>query len=119
MPSACLTSGAPRRLLAGQIGIAARRRPMQIERCRAEGPLAFIEAGTQAGHAHVADHNAFRQEGVHVTQRNVHEGIRWSTFASLPACAAPRPNLDVATCARATGMVFQGTRIGSGQAPPG
>jgi choline dehydrogenase len=86
--------------------------PMQIERCRAEGPLyhAFIEAGTQAGHVHVADHNAFRQEGVHVTQRNVHEGIRWSTSQAYLHAAAPRPNLDVATCARVTGMVFQGTR---------
>ena len=69
--------------------------PMRIETCRAESPLyqAFIEAGVQAGHEHVDDHNAFRQEGVHVTQRNVHDGIRWSTSQAYlhASAAAPQP----------------------------
>ena len=86
--------------------------PMQIETCRAESPLydAFLEAGVQAGHKHVDDHNAFRQEGVHITQRNVHDGIRWSTSQAYLHAAPPRPNLDVATSARVTRVVFDGKR---------
>ena len=86
--------------------------PMRIETCRAEGPLyqAFIAAGIQAGHEQVADHNAFRQEGVHVTQRNVHDGIRWSTSQAYLHASPPRPNLDVVTSARVTGISFQGSR---------
>jgi choline dehydrogenase len=86
--------------------------PMRVETCRAASPLyhAFIEAGTQAGHEHVPDHNAFRQEGVHVTQRNVHDGIRWSTSQAYLHALPPRPNLDVATSARVTGISFQGSR---------
>ena len=86
--------------------------PMRVERCRAESPLyhAFIAAGVEAGQEHVADHNAFRQEGVHVTQRNVHDGIRWSTSQAYLHAAPPRANLDVATSARVTGISFQGGR---------
>ena len=86
--------------------------PMRIETCRAESPLyqAFIAAGIQAGHEQVADHNAFRQEGVHVTQRNVHDGIRWSTSQAYLHASPPRPNLDVVTSARVTGISFQGSR---------
>ena len=86
--------------------------PMRVETCRAASPLyhAFIEAGIQAGHEHVADHNAFRQEGVHVTQRNVHDGIRWSTSQAYLHAAQPRPNLDVVTSARVTGISFQASR---------
>lgn len=86
--------------------------PMRVERCRAESPLyhAFIAAGVEAGQEHVADHNAFRQEGVHVTQRNVHDGIRCSTSQAYLHAAPPRANLDVATSARVTGISFHGGR---------
>jgi choline dehydrogenase len=86
--------------------------PMRVETCRAENPLyqAFLEAGVQAGHEHVADHNAFRQEGVHVTQRNVHDGIRWSTSQAYLHAAPKRQNLDVATSTRVSRIVFEGAR---------
>ncbi len=86
--------------------------PMRIETCRADGPLydAFLEAGVQAGHSRVEDHNAFRQEGMHITQRNVHDGIRWSTSQAYLHAAPSRSNLDIATSARVTRIVFDGKR---------
>ena len=85
---------------------------MRIETCRAENPLyhAFLEAGVEAGYEHVDDHNAFRQEGFHITQRNVGDGIRWSTSQAYLHAAPARPHLDIATSARATRIVFDGKR---------
>ncbi|MEI1718473.1 choline dehydrogenase, partial [Acinetobacter baumannii] len=40
---------------------------------------AFLEAGVQAGYERVDDHNGYKQEGVHITQRNIHKGLRWNT----------------------------------------
>ena len=109
MPIVCPTSAAPRPSPAGPIGIAAAAARCGSRPVGPQSPLyqAFIEAGAQAGHEHVADHNAFRQEGVHVTQRNVHDGIRWSTSQAYLHAAPPRPNLDVATSARVTGSRFR------------
>ena len=86
--------------------------PMRIETCRADGPLyrAFLESGVQAGHDHVDDHNAFRQEGVHITQRNVNDGIRWSTSQAYLHAQPRRPNLEVVTGARVTRIEFAGRR---------
>jgi choline dehydrogenase len=86
--------------------------PMRVETCRADGALyrAFLAAGVEAGHAYVEDHNAYRQEGVHITQRNVDGGIRWSTSQAYIHAQPPRPNLDVATHALVTRIVFDGKR---------
>ena len=88
------------------------RGPMMIETCKAEGPLyqAFLEAAVQAGYPRVEDHNAFRQEGVHITQRNVHRGLRWSTSqAYLHELGIP-DNLHVVCNTVATRIVFDRTR---------
>jgi len=71
--------------------------PMMIERCEAKNPLfeAFLRAGEQAGYPHVEDHNAFRQAGIHITQRNVHHGVRWSTSQAYLHARGPRDNLYV------------------------
>jgi len=76
--------------------------PMRVETCRAENPLyhAFLRAGQDAGMALVDDHNAFRQEGVHVTQRNVGDGLRWSTSQGYIHAQPPKPNLTILTGAR-------------------
>ncbi len=73
--------------------------PMRIETCPAKGALydAFLESGVQQGQALIDDHNAFRQEGMHVTQRNTHAGRRWSTAQAYLRQPGPRPNLTVAT----------------------
>jgi choline dehydrogenase len=73
--------------------------PMRIETCKAENPLyeAFLAAGQQYGLPLIDDHNGFRQEGIHVTQRNVHRGRRWSTAEAYLRGPGPRANLDVRT----------------------
>ncbi|RQV23854.1 choline dehydrogenase [Burkholderia cenocepacia] len=86
--------------------------PMHIETCRADNPLyrAFLEAGQQAGLPHVDDHNAYRQEGVHITQRNVHRGLRWSTSRAYLHEAPPRDNLHVWSMAQVLKLEFAGKR---------
>lgn len=89
--------------------------PMFIQTCRAENPLyhAFLEAGKQAGLPHVEDHNGYRQEGVHITQRNVHKGIRWSTSQAYLHAFPKRPNLHVWSDCRALKLLFNGRRATS------
>ena len=86
--------------------------PMIIETCKAAGPLykAFLKAGEQAGHPHIEDHNAHRQEGVHITQRNVGHGIRWSTSQAYIHAQPKRDNLDVVIGAKVTRIEFEGSR---------
>jgi len=86
--------------------------PMMIETCRAQNPLyeAFLAAGTQTGLAHVEDHNGYRQEGVHITQRNVHGGLRWSTSQAYIHARGFRPNLKVRTGVRVTRIEFLAKR---------
>ena len=86
--------------------------PMMIETCKADSPLykAFLKAGEQAGHAYIEDHNAFRQEGVHITQRNVGHGIRWSTSQAYIHAQPKRNNLDVVVGAKVTRIEFKGNR---------
>ncbi|WP_029354833.1 choline dehydrogenase [Bosea sp. 117] len=84
--------------------------PMRIERCEAKNPLyrAFLEAGVQAGHEYVEDHNAYRQEGVHITQRNVGRGLRWNTSRAYLHEGPVRPNLTVAAGVLVTRIGFDG-----------
>jgi choline dehydrogenase len=86
--------------------------PMMIETCKADGPLyqAFLEAAVQAGYPRVEDHNAFRQEGVHITQRNVHRGLRWSTSQAYLHEPGIPGNLHVVCNTVATRIVFDRTR---------
>lgn len=86
--------------------------PMIIETCKANSPLykAFLKAGEQAGHPHIDDHNAHRQEGVHITQRNVGHGIRWSTSQAYIHAQPKRGNLDVVVSAKVTKIEFKGNR---------
>lgn len=71
--------------------------PMMVERCQAKNPLfeAFLRAGEQAGYQYVDDHNAFRQEGIHITQRNVYRGLRWSTSQAYLHARGALNNLHV------------------------
>ncbi|MGI9301256.1 MAG: GMC family oxidoreductase N-terminal domain-containing protein, partial [Gammaproteobacteria bacterium] len=84
--------------------------PMKIETCKAGNTLyhAFLEAGIEAGYPKVDDHNGYQQEGVHVTQRNIHKGIRWSTSQAYIHALPERSNLTVMTEARATRIEFSG-----------
>ncbi len=86
--------------------------PMLVETCKAEGPLydAFIQSAKQAGMRHVEDHNAYRQEGVHITQRNVGKGIRWSSSQGYIHARGNQPNLDVVVGGRLLKINFSNRR---------
>jgi choline dehydrogenase len=86
--------------------------PMRIETCAADNPLyqCFLEAGVQAGHRRVEDHNAYRQEGVHITQRNVGKGLRWSASRGYIHEQPEKPNLDVVVNAKVHRIEFSGKR---------
>ena len=86
--------------------------PMWIERCPARNPLyqAFLAAGQEYGVSLAEDHNAYRQEGVHITQRNVHNGIRWSTAAAYLLPNQGRTNLQVRTNAHVLRIRLDGRR---------
>jgi choline dehydrogenase len=85
---------------------------MMIDTSEARNPLyqAFLRAGVEAGYPLVEDHNAYRQEGMHVAQRNIGRGIRWSTaHAYLRELGIP-PNLDVVCNAPVHRIQFAGKR---------
>lgn len=86
--------------------------PMKIEFSPATGPLyqAFLAAGQQAGLERIADANAYRQEGVHITQRNIHRGIRWSASRAYIHSAPRRENLHVVVRAFVTQIELSARR---------
>ncbi len=86
--------------------------PMRIETCRAENPLyhAFLEAAGEYGLCFTEDHNAYRQEGCHITQRNVHGGVRWSTSRAYLDPHAGQAALEVWTGTLVTRIRFEGRR---------
>jgi choline dehydrogenase len=71
--------------------------PLKISRARADHKLyeAFLHAGVEAGHELTADHNGYRQEGMHIAQSFIHAGVRWSATRAYLRPAAHRPNLRV------------------------
>ncbi|MCB6184687.1 choline dehydrogenase [Leeia sp. TBRC 13508] len=86
--------------------------PMKIETCKAKGALydAFIKSAMEAGYQYIEDANAYKQEGVHITQRNVHKGLRWSTSRGYIHAAGPKENLHVVTEAYAQKIKFVNKR---------
>lgn len=71
--------------------------PLKITRAKAEHKLyqAFLQAGEEAGHPVTPDHNGFRQEGMHIAQSFIADGVRWSAPRAYLRPAADRDNLDV------------------------
>ncbi|MFM7686054.1 MAG: choline dehydrogenase [Ilumatobacteraceae bacterium] len=71
--------------------------PMRISRASAEHKLydAFLSGGEQAGFDITPDHNGYRQEGLHVAQTFIHDGVRWSASRAYLRPAMKRPNLTV------------------------
>ncbi len=94
--------------------------PLRVSRCRAEHKLfeTFLRAGEQAGFEVAADHNGYKQEGVHIAQAFVHDGLRWNAARGYLKPALGRPNLQLLTHTvaerivvengRATGVVVTG-----------
>ena len=73
--------------------------PLQISRCRAEHKLhdAFLRSGEQAGYGVTPDHNGYRQEGMHVAQAFIRNGLRWNAARAYLRPALRRPNLSLMT----------------------
>ena len=89
--------------------------PLRISRCQARHKLydAFLRGGEQAGFAVTPDHNGFRQEGMHVAQSFIHDGLRWSSSRAYLRPAAKRPNLRVMARTLVTRVLFDnGAAIG-------
>jgi choline dehydrogenase len=82
--------------------------PMYINRCRAEHKLfdAFVRSGEQAGFEVTPDHNGYRQEGMHVAQSFIHNGLRWSSSRAYLRPAVNRPNLEVLARSLVTRVLF-------------
>ncbi|MEO8303145.1 MAG: choline dehydrogenase [Betaproteobacteria bacterium] len=77
-------------------------------------PSAFMEicvaAAVQQGLRRNADFNGAEQEGVGLYQLTQKNGERWSAASAFLTPNLGRPNLTVRTTARATRVVFEGTR---------
>jgi choline dehydrogenase len=86
--------------------------PLRVSRPRVKHPLAraFVEAGQQAGHPYNDDTNARLREGFGPTDVTAWRGRRSSTSAAYLRPVRGRPNLEVATKAHATRILFEGAR---------
>jgi choline dehydrogenase len=86
--------------------------PLVLERGPASSPLfgAFFEAARQAGYRLTDDVNGYRQEGFGPFDRNIHRGRRLSAARAYLHPVARRPNLQVATRALVTRILFDGGR---------
>ncbi len=71
---------------------------------------AFVEAACQAGYPATDDINGFQQEGFGRLDLTVHRGRRWSAANAYLRPALRRPNLMVLSGARATRVLFDGSR---------
>lgn len=82
--------------------------PLRITRAKAEHKLyeAFLHAGVEAGHEVTADHNGYRQEGMHIAQSFIADGVRWSSPRAYLRPADARGNLHVRKRTMVTRVVF-------------
>lgn len=93
--------GWPGRGASGPLGVEFNRyRPAVLD--------AYLEACREAGIAVVEDVNGFPREGVGRGQASTWRGVRQSTAVTY--LARPRPNLEIRTRARATGLIIEGAR---------
>lgn len=71
--------------------------PMQITRAKAAHKLfdVFIESGRQAGFELTPDHNAYKQEGMHIAQSFIYNGVRWSSPKAYLYPVLHRNNLQL------------------------
>lgn len=86
--------------------------PLKISRCKADFPLhqRLLRAGEQAGFKVTPDHNGQTQEGFHVAQAYIHQGLRSSASRAYLRPAQDRPNLTVRSGVAVRKVLFQGAR---------
>lgn len=85
--------------------------PMSVVRSKAAHPLyrSFLAAGREFGLRDAGDYNSGNQEGVHVTQATIRDGVRCSTSLAYLAPALRRPNLTVMTDCLVEHVDFEGS----------
>jgi choline dehydrogenase len=89
--------------------------PLRISRCHAKHKLydAFLRGGEQAGFDVTPDHNGYRQEGMHVAQSFIHNGLRWSSSRAYLRPVIKRGNLRVMARTLVARVLFaEGAAIG-------
>ena len=87
--------------------------PLGVSKAPSDNPLqqAWLQAGREAGFPLNPDFNGETQEGIGLYQATVRNGERSSAArAYIYPVLAQRPNLQVATHAYATQLIFEGTR---------
>lgn len=70
----------------------------------------FLKAGEEYGLPRAGDYNSSSQEGVHVTQATIKDGVRCSSASAYLRPAMRRPNLTVKTKCLVHRIVFEGQR---------
>jgi choline dehydrogenase-like flavoprotein len=86
--------------------------PLGVQWAKTRDPLfdAWIEAAKAAGHAFTEDYNGREQIGFGRAQFTIRNGRRSSAAAAFLKPALARPNLEVATRAHATRVLFERSR---------
>ncbi len=84
--------------------------PITVVRSKADHPLyrTFLAAGRQFGLRDAGDYNSGAQDGVHITQATIRDGVRCSTSLAYLTPARNRPNLTVMTGCRVERILFDG-----------
>lgn len=83
--------------------------PVKVGRAQAAHKLfdTFLRSGEQAGFPITSDHNGYQQEGMHIAQTFIHDGVRSSASRSYLRPARDRANLTVLTKAFVTRLVVR------------
>lgn len=86
--------------------------PLGVGDRLSDNPLteAWVQAAQEAGHPYNPDFNGPDQEGVGFYQLTQREGKRSSTAEAYLKPNKDRPNLEILTHARATRILFEGTK---------
>jgi choline dehydrogenase len=84
--------------------------PITVVRSRADHPLyqSFLQAGQQYGLRDAGDYNSGDQEGVHITQATIRNGVRCSTSLAYLEPVLTRKNLTVLTDCLVERINFEG-----------
>ena len=84
--------------------------PLSVQECKADHVFhdRFLEAAAQFGLERTPDHNSTVQEGSHVTQATIRDGIRISTAEAYLDPVKSRINLAIRTNYFVNRLVFEG-----------
>jgi len=86
--------------------------PLHVSNGRSSNPLfrAFVQAGTEAGHAATKDFNGAQQEGFGPYQLTIKNGRRWSAASAYLTPILSRKNLTIESNAHVSRVLFEGKR---------